>query len=63
MVVIRASEDKSGWGCGTQPVRSLDLCSFRFTGSTIVYAHLQAAGLVNDHLVGCFRYPELTKGR
>ncbi|MBI4346061.1 MAG: DNA-3-methyladenine glycosylase I [Elusimicrobia bacterium] len=25
-------------------------------GSTIVYAHMQALGLVNDHLVGCFRY-------
>lgn len=29
---------------------------FRFVGSTIVYAHLQATGLVNDHLVGCFRH-------
>jgi len=33
---------------------------FRFVGPTIVYAHLQAAGLVNDHLVGCFRHAELT---
>lgn len=31
---------------------------FRFVGSTIVYAHLQATGLVNDHLVGCFRYAQ-----
>jgi DNA-3-methyladenine glycosylase I len=29
---------------------------FRFVGSTILYAHLQATGLINDHLVGCFRY-------
>ena len=29
---------------------------FRFVGSTIVYAHMQATGLVNDHVVGCFRY-------
>jgi DNA-3-methyladenine glycosylase I len=29
---------------------------FRFVGSTILYAHLQATGLVNDHLVGCFRH-------
>ena len=29
---------------------------FRFVGSTIVYAHMQAVGLVNDHVVGCFRY-------
>lgn len=31
---------------------------FRFLGSTIVYAHLQATGLVNDHLMDCFRYRE-----
>jgi len=29
---------------------------FRFVGSTIVYAHMQATGLVNDHLVSCFRH-------
>ncbi len=29
---------------------------FKFVGSTIMYAHMQAAGLVNDHLVSCFRY-------
>ena len=29
---------------------------FRFVGSTIVYAHMQATGLVNDHVLGCFRY-------
>jgi DNA-3-methyladenine glycosylase I len=33
---------------------------FRFIGSTIIYAHLQAVGLVNDHLTSCFRYGELT---
>jgi len=32
---------------------------FRFVGSTTVYAFLQAAGLVNDHEAGCFRYREL----
>ena len=31
---------------------------FSFVGSTIVYAHMQAVGMVNDHLVGCFRYRE-----
>lgn len=31
---------------------------FRFVGSTILYAHLQATGLVNDHLLGCFRHRE-----
>ncbi len=29
---------------------------FRFVGSTIVYAHMQATGLVNDHVTACFRY-------
>ena len=32
---------------------------FRFIGSTIVYAHMQATGMVNDHLVGCFRYRQV----
>jgi DNA-3-methyladenine glycosylase I len=34
---------------------------FRFLGSTIMYSHLQATGLVNDHLTGCFRYREIKK--
>jgi DNA-3-methyladenine glycosylase I len=32
---------------------------FTFAGSTIMYAHLQACGLVNDHIVSCFRYREV----
>ncbi len=32
---------------------------FKFVGSTIVYAHMQATGMVNDHVVECFRYKEL----
>jgi DNA-3-methyladenine glycosylase I len=32
---------------------------FKFVGSTIVYAHMQATGMVNDHTVDCFRYKEL----
>ena len=38
--------------------RDLKSRGFKFVGSTIVYAHMQAAGLVNDHLVSCFRYRE-----
>jgi DNA-3-methyladenine glycosylase I len=34
---------------------------FTFCGSTICYAFMQAAGLVNDHIVGCFRYREVQK--
>ncbi|MDG6928883.1 MAG: DNA-3-methyladenine glycosylase I [Nitrososphaerota archaeon] len=32
---------------------------FRFVGSTICYAHMQATGMVNDHTVDCFRYKQL----
>ena len=32
---------------------------FNFVGSTIVYAHMQATGMVNDHLVSCFRHEEV----
>ncbi|HXA29471.1 MAG TPA: DNA-3-methyladenine glycosylase I [Candidatus Angelobacter sp.] len=35
---------------------------FKFVGPTICYAFMQAAGLVNDHLTGCFRHAELAKG-
>jgi DNA-3-methyladenine glycosylase I len=34
---------------------------FRFVGSTICYAFMQATGMVNDHVVNCFRYQELRK--
>jgi DNA-3-methyladenine glycosylase I len=34
---------------------------FSFVGSTIIYAHMQAVGMVNDHVTGCFRYKELTR--
>ena len=32
---------------------------FKFVGSTIMYAHMQACGLYNDHVIDCFRYKEL----
>ena len=32
---------------------------FKFVGSTIIYAHMQATGMVNDHTVDCFRYQEV----
>jgi DNA-3-methyladenine glycosylase I len=34
---------------------------FRFVGSTVIYAHMQAIGMVNDHLKECFRYRELRR--
>jgi len=39
--------------------KSLSKSGFKFVGSTIVYAFMQAAGLVNDHQVDCFRYYEI----
>lgn len=32
---------------------------FKFVGSTVIYAHMQATGMVNDHIKSCFRYNEL----
>jgi len=42
--------------------KDLKLRGFKFVGSTICYAFMQAVGMVNDHLVGCFRHGELSKG-
>ena len=36
---------------------------FKFVGPTICYAHMQAAGMVNDHLVDCYRYKEIARIR
>jgi DNA-3-methyladenine glycosylase I len=36
---------------------------FKFVGSTICYAFMQAVGMVNDHLVGCYRHHELRGNR
>lgn len=62
---------QNGWAAlGQIPARtplsdtiSKDLLSrgFKFVGSTIVYAYMQSAGLVNDHLTSCFRHAELAR--
>jgi len=39
--------------------RDLKKRGFKFVGATICYAFMQAVGMVNDHVVGCFRYEEL----
>jgi len=41
--------------------KDLKARGFRFVGSTICYAFMQAAGMVNDHVVGCFRYRQIRK--
>ena len=43
--------------------KDLQKRGFRFVGSTICYAFMQATGMVNDHLVQCFRYEELQAGK
>jgi DNA-3-methyladenine glycosylase I len=43
--------------------RELKKRGFKFVGSTICYAHMQATGMVNDHTTDCFRHKELGQGR
>jgi DNA-3-methyladenine glycosylase I len=42
--------------------KALKAQGFNFTGPVIVYAWMQATGLINDHLVGCFRHGEVRSG-
>ncbi|MBC8375334.1 MAG: DNA-3-methyladenine glycosylase I [FCB group bacterium] len=39
--------------------KELKMRGFKFMGTTVVYAHMQAVGMVNDHLAECFRYSEV----
>ena len=41
--------------------RDLKLRGFSFVGSTVIYAHMQAVGMVNDHSIDCFRYREIRR--
>ena len=36
---------------------------FKFFGSTVCYAHMQAVGMVNDHTIDCYRYMQLTENK
>lgn len=42
--------------------RDLKQRGFKFVGSTICYAHMQATGMINDHVLGCFRRQEILNG-
>lgn len=42
--------------------KAMKQAGFTFFGTTICYAHMQATGMVNDHLTSCFRYRALAKG-
>jgi len=62
---IQNNWNKSGQVPATTPLSDV-LCKdlkkrgFTFVGTTICYAFMQATGMVNDHLVGCFRHNELS---
>ncbi|MCB0363040.1 MAG: DNA-3-methyladenine glycosylase I, partial [Bdellovibrionales bacterium] len=47
----------------TSQILSKDLKrrGFKFVGPTIIYAHMQAVGMVNDHLIHCFRYKKMMR--
>lgn len=49
-------------GLSDQIAKDLKKRGFKYLGSVTVYAHLQACGMVNDHLETCFRYREVTEG-
>jgi len=39
----------------------LKIRGFKFLGPTVIYAHMQAVGMVNDHTINCFRYEDIKK--
>lgn len=41
--------------------KDLKTRGFKFLGPTVIYAHMQATGMVNDHTVDCFRYKEVSR--
>lgn len=55
------SEIPATTGLSDKMSKKLKKDGFKFTGSTICYAFMQATGMVNDHLVDCFRYDEIRK--
>ncbi len=59
---LRTAEDYVATSKESDAVsKELKRLGFKFVGSTIIYAHMQAAGLVNDHFVTCFRHDEVAK--
>jgi DNA-3-methyladenine glycosylase I len=54
----RMADIPASTGISDAMSKSLKKAGFTFVGSTICYAHMQATGMVNDHVVGCHRYKE-----
>ena len=60
----RSSKEVPAETAGSREMsRALRRRGFRFVGPTICYAFMQAVGMVNDHLVGCFRYRQVGRDR
>ena len=57
---VQRNAGSSAWASAALS-RDLKQRGFKFVGSTICYAHMQATGMVNDHLVGCFRHGEIIR--
>lgn len=53
------SEIPAASGLSDRVSADLKARGFKFLGTTIVYAHLQATGLINDHVAGCFRHDNI----
>ncbi|CAN5133361.1 DNA-3-methyladenine glycosylase I [soil metagenome] len=65
-VPVQNAHREPGEVPATSPVsdamsRDMRQRGFKFAGSTIMYAHMQATGLVNDHLISCFRHAECAR--
>lgn len=59
---LRLADAPASTPLSTQISKDLARRGFKFVGSTIVYAYMQAIGMVNDHCVDCFRHRELAGG-
>jgi DNA-3-methyladenine glycosylase I len=60
--IIRGAKDYVATSCESDALsKDLKERGFKFVGSTICYAHMQATGMVNDHLITCFRRQEIIK--
>ena len=69
---VNGKPKKNNWGKASAPSRTtesdamskdLKVRGFKFVGTTICYAFMQAVGMVNDHVMDCFRYREVQRAR
>ena len=55
----KMSDIPANTGLSDTVSKDLKKRGFKFVGTTVIYAHMQATGMVNDHITSCFRYSEL----